>query len=138
VEEAKKAYGRVKGDLVTLAESRVEELDDPEVVQACEWLATADLPKQESASTTGAASGTKPSFEADVPAAVPGTDPLSATRSMEEILSDALGPASDENRYGEGEADPNAETATEEAEESDAAASTGDPDAEPGETPAAP
>lgn len=136
VEEAQKAYGRVKGDLGVLAEARVEELEDPSVVKACEWLATVELPKQEPASTSGAATGTKPSFEADLPAATPGTNPLSTTRSMEEILSDALGPASDENRYGEG--DPNPETPGEEAEESDAAASTGDPDADPAETPSAP
>jgi hypothetical protein len=133
-DEAKKAYAKVKGDLAVLAKSRAEELDNPEVVKACEWLATAELPKQEPASTAGTISGTKPSFEADVPAAAPGTDPLSTTRSMEQILNDALGPANDENRYGED--DPNPETLSEEAEEADAAASTGDPDAEPVETPA--
>jgi hypothetical protein len=129
-EDAKKAYGRVKGDLVVLAESRSEELDDSEVLKACEWLATAELPKQVPASTAGTVSGTKPDFEANVPSTVPGTNPLSTTRSMEEILNDALGPANDENRYGEDDADPNQETPVEQAEEADAAASTGDPDAD--------
>lgn len=135
VDDAKAAYGRVKGDLSALAKDRLEELENPEVAKACEWLATAELPKQESASTTGATNGTKPNFEADVPAATPGTNPLSTTRTMEEILNDALGPATDENRYGEEES-PNIETPTEEAEEADAAASTGDPDAEPAAAPA--
>jgi hypothetical protein len=133
-DDAKKAYAHVKGDLAALAESRDEELDDPEVVKACEWLATAELPKQEPASTAGTLTGAKPSFEADVPATAPGTDPLSTTRSMEQILNDALGPANDENRYGED--DPNPETSTEKADEADAAASTGDPAAEPVEKPA--
>jgi hypothetical protein len=135
IDEAKKAYERTKGDLAVLAKARVKELNDPEVIKACEWLANAELPKQMPASTAGATTGTKPNFEAEVPAALPGTDPLSTSRSMEQILSDALGPASDENRYGEDE-DAGAESPIDEAEESDAAASTGDPTAEPTETPA--
>lgn len=133
-EDAKKAYGRVKGDLAVLAKSRAEELDNLEVAKTCEWLATVELPKQEPASTAGILSGAKPNFEANVPAAAPGTNPLSTTRSMEQILNDALGPANDENRYGED--DPNPETPAEKADEADAAASTSDPDAEPVNTPA--
>lgn len=153
VDEAKAAYDRVKGDLSPLADARVEELSDPDSAKAIEWLASAPLPVQTPASTSNALGGTRPDFEAEVPAPVSGTNPLSTTRSMQDILSEALGPSSDTDRYGEaaeeasvGESDPTEAGLTEpegetsapeseapesaeiEAEEADAAESVGNPE----------
>ena len=146
VDDAKSAYERVKGDLSPLAEARVEELSEPESAQAVEWLATTELPMQTPASTAGALSGTKPDFEAEVPAALPSSNTLNTTRSMEDILSDALGPTTDQNRYDEATPEPSVpdssaaesnetesdepESKLAEAEEEDAAESVGDPEEE--------
>ncbi|MDZ4657061.1 MAG: hypothetical protein SH868_05720 [Bythopirellula sp.] len=122
VEEARAAYARVKGDLSALADDRAEQLDSPEVKAACDWLATAELPKREVPSTSGAALGTRPNFDAEVPAPQPNKTPITDTRTLEEIIEGQTSPAAtDKNRYGEAEeaeAEPEA-TATE-AEANDA------------------
>ncbi len=102
VKEAREAYGKVKGDLATIAAARAEQLDSADVDAACEWLATAELPKRETPSTGGAALGTKPDFDAEVPAATPNSTPTSDTRTLEEIIGGDIG-AAEVDRYEETE-----------------------------------
>ena len=102
VKEAREAYGKVKGDLATIAAARAEQLDSADVDAACEWLATAELPKRETPATGGAALGTKPDFDAEVPAAAPNSTPTSDTRTLEEIIGGDIG-AAEVDRYEETE-----------------------------------
>lgn len=123
VDEARTAYARVKGDLSALAADRAEQLESAEVKAACDWLATAELPKREVPSTSGAALGTRPSFDADVPAPMPTKTPITDTRTFEEILGGETNEATDENRYGEAEETEATATETDaKAAESDAEA----------------
>ena len=101
VDEARTAYARVKGDLSALAADRAEQLKSPEVQASCNWLATAELPKRETPSTSGAALGERPNFDADVPAPMPSKTPITDTRTLEEILGGDTGAATDEKRYDE-------------------------------------
>jgi hypothetical protein len=99
VDEAREAYGRVKGDLSALAAARDEQLASAEVKAACDWLATAELPKRETPSTgVGSALDLKPDFSADVPAPMPSSSPVTDTRSLEEIIGGETSPLG-ENRY---------------------------------------
>lgn len=114
VDDARKAYEKVKGDLSIFAETRAEQLDSSEVKTACDWLATADLPKREIPPTAGAAAGMRPNFEADVPSTKPIDTPITDTRTLEEIIGGESGIA-DEERYadpaeGETPAEPKADS----------------------------
>jgi hypothetical protein len=113
VEEAQKAYDRVKGDLSALADERAEQLATPEVQAASAWLASAELPKRETPSTSGAALGTRPNCDADVPAPAPSKPPALDDRTLEEILGGESKEAVDSNRYdgaAETDVDANEET----------------------------
>jgi hypothetical protein len=118
VDEARSAYGRVRGDLTPLAEARAEQLESEKVKAACEWLATADLPERETPSTSGATSGVKPNFAAEAPAPMPTNTPISDSRSLEQILSDSTG-TTETNRYGEEGAEEAEEAATGPSEEAE-------------------
>jgi hypothetical protein len=128
IDEARAEYADVKGDLSALAESRAERLKSPTVKEACDWLATAELPKREVPSTPDATLDTRPAFEADVPAPMPNT-PITDTRSLEEILTGETGASTDENRYGEGEGETETVIESEEAVNDDSV-----PAEEPSET----
>ncbi len=134
LDEARAAYQRVKGDLTPLAENRAEQVESDKVKEAYNWLTTAELPKRET-SGTGAIPGTRPNFDADIPAPMPSSNPLNDTRTLEEILSSSTGGSSNENRYGEGEG---TETGTDNAipaeSDSDSAGETSEPDGNESQT----
>ena len=119
IDEARAEYADVKGDLSALAENRAERLESSAVKEACDWLATAELPKREVPNALGGAAGTRPAFEADVPAPMPNT-PITDTRSLEEILTGETGASTDENRYGEGDDETETVVETEETVEDEA------------------
>jgi len=142
LDEAKKAYGKVQGDLLTVAAERAAQLDLPEVQEACAWLATAELPKR---ATAGSPSG-RPGFGAALPATGSGEFD---TKSLEELLGNlAIESKDKKDRYSEeaegeeaekSEAEGAEDSDTEAAENEEAAEETASeqPEAE-AETPAEP
>ena len=91
LEEAQEKFDAVQGNFALIARSRSENLLKPEVQEACNWLASAELPK---AQATGA-TGDKPLFDVNLP----GSDEPKS-RSLEDILGFA-GDEDASGRYGE-------------------------------------
>ncbi|QEG35285.1 YfgM family protein [Bythopirellula goksoeyrii] len=110
VDEAEAKYSEVKGDLSSLASGRAEQLELKEVKEACNWLASAELPKRKAASTNTSGSGSRPSFEAEVPGSVAAPSAIQDSRSLEEILTGSAGTGSDEDRYQETDSENDNET----------------------------
>lgn len=101
VEKAREAYSRVKGDLAASAKDRAKQLESNNVQEAVNWLATAELPKRPTPSTSGATTGARPSFDAETPATTPAVNPLDDTRTLEEILGGSPETSTESDRYGE-------------------------------------
>lgn len=97
LDEARRNYSLVQGDLQPIASERAMQLESAEVQEACNWLASAELPKRD---LTGAAGtpGERPNFEADLPTATPDAS-APDMRSLEEILGAAGEDAAGEDRY---------------------------------------
>lgn len=87
LEEAREQYDKVRGDYEVIARDRSDNLLKPEIQEACQWLASAELPKR---TPTGVV-GDRPLFEADVPESS-GFDARS--------LNDILGFSGDEDSGG--------------------------------------
>ncbi|MCA9230324.1 MAG: hypothetical protein KDA57_06720 [Planctomycetales bacterium] len=111
LEEARKQYALVQGDLQQRASQRAEQLESAKVQEACAWLATAELPKP-SANATGGEPGARPDFEAALPE-VSAEGGSSIMQSLEEILGAAGGEPGDESRYPTEKPDEQAEAADE-------------------------
>ncbi len=121
--DAESKYEQVTGDLTPLASNRAEQLKIEEVQESCKWLATAELPKRETPRSSTTKSGSRPSFEAEVPGSLSTPGDIQDTRSLEEILTGSVGSGGDEDRYGTEAAD---ETTSEEQDaESDEETSDG-------------
>jgi hypothetical protein len=86
IDEASQQYLNVQGDLQPLAAERAAELQTDTVRQACAWLATAELPKRDQTGGQGA-SGARPQFGADLPAATSSKDGISQEK-LEALLSE--------------------------------------------------
>jgi len=119
LDDARRQYELVQGDLAPLAGERAEQLDSPDVQTACAWLNTVELPKR---SATGGAGtpGSRPDFEAPLPS-TSSDESTPDTRSLEEILGGLDDQSSDDNRYSEKNAKDAAEenkAATEEKDDS--------------------
>jgi hypothetical protein len=99
LDEARTHYAQVEGALAPLATERIKALESKEAQEACEWLATADLPKPRAASGPGTP-GVRPGFDVATPAADP--DPTGdAGKSLEDILGGLTGELEPGQRYGE-------------------------------------
>ncbi|TWU26100.1 hypothetical protein [Bythopirellula polymerisocia] len=99
LEEAQEKYVDVKGDLSTLATNRTDQLKEKEVIESSTWLATAELPKRKAATPGTTNSGSRPSFEAEVPKSLSSPTDIQDSRSLEDILTGANGAGADEDRY---------------------------------------
>ena len=101
IDEALQEYARVKGDLQALAKSRIEQLEGDDAKETYKWLASAELPKRPPADPASISPASRPTFDAEVPAASPNAPAATDSRTLEEVL---LGPDKEEgedNRYGE-------------------------------------
>lgn len=113
--EAEQNYVEVKGDLVSLATQRVDQLKVEEVEETWKWLATAELPKRKALESNTSTSGNRPSFEAEVPRSITSPTDVQDTRSLEDILTGSASGGNDDNRY-----DPPAEEETKPADDAPA------------------
>jgi len=117
LDEAKQQYFRVSGDLQLQASERAKQLDSEAVREACQWLASAELPKRDQTGGQGA-SGQRPDFNAGLPSA--NEDSINP-KSLAELLGDFSDEAPEENRYGEKE-----EATAEDASTGDSASADGE------------
>jgi hypothetical protein len=102
LEEARSHYRQVQGDMTLLASQRADQLESPEVQKACQWLATAPLPKPSVPQGLGTP-GVRPDFGAALPEASEGISPENL-KSIETLLGEAMNESSggaQEDRYGE-------------------------------------
>jgi hypothetical protein len=88
LDDARREYGQVQGDLAPHARERSAELKSSEVQQACQWLATAELPKPASPTSLGQP-GSRPPFQAIPPE---NTGDAQALKSIEELLGGSTTP----------------------------------------------
>ena len=86
IDEARQQYLTVRGNLQPQASDRAKQLESKEVLAACSWLATAELPKRDLTGGQGA-TGTRPEFDADLPDAQSTLDVI-GEKSIEELLGD--------------------------------------------------
>jgi len=87
LDEARREYGLVRGDLQPLAQERIEELSEEKAEDVYSWLATAELPEPPAREAEAAATPARPDFEAELPAAAPNPNALlDDSRSLEDIL----------------------------------------------------
>ncbi len=91
LDEARTQYLTVRGDLEPQASERAKQLDSEGVREACNWLATAELPKRDLTGGQGA-SGERPDFEASLPA----TEEPAASEETEEVDEEEVGEDADE------------------------------------------
>ena len=91
LDEARDKYDSVRGAYELIARSRSDNLAKPEVQEAFQWLASAELPKPKATGATG----DKPKFDINLP-----NSDTSQKRSLEDILG--FGNSGDSSdRYGE-------------------------------------
>ncbi len=101
LDEARQQYLLVRGDLQPLASERAKQLESDKVREACSWLATAELPKRDLTGGQGA-TGTRPGFDATLPAAKASADAITA-ESLEELLGEPNSDSPEEDSTGEKE-----------------------------------
>ncbi len=93
LDDARRQYDLVQGDLEALARVRADHMLAPGVKEAYDWLATAELPLRALQDAPGTP-GSRPAFEAELPDA--SSLPLNlGTRSLEEIIG---GPSEGESQ----------------------------------------
>jgi len=102
LDEARRQYELVQGDLASLASERAKQLDSPEVQAVCAWLNTAELPKRNATDGPGTP-GSRPNFEAPLPSASSGNS-TPGTRTLEDILGELSEDSPDDDRYNQGDA----------------------------------
>jgi|GEM_PF-2287802 len=123
IDEARQQYMKVRGDLQLQANERAEQLDSEEVRQACEWLATTELPKRDLTGGQGA-SGARPGFGADLPGTEASKSSISAEK-LDELLENFNSKPIAGNNFGAGGLStetPAEETSETEASETEAPA----------------
>lgn len=104
LDDARRQYELVQGDLAPLASERAKQLDSPEVQAACAWLDTAKLPKRIATDGLGIP-GSRPNFEAPLPSAPSGNSTPAVTHTLEELLGELDDESSDDDRYNKGDAE---------------------------------
>jgi len=93
LDDARRQYDLVQGDLEPIARVRADHMLAPDVQEAYDWLATAELPRSTLQDAPGTP-GSRPPFEAELPDA--SSVPLNiGTRSLEEIFG---GPSEGESQ----------------------------------------
>lgn len=105
LDEAKQQYLTVRGPLQLQAEERAEQLGSEEVQTACNWLATAELPKRD-LSGGGGAAGERPEFDVSLPETSPAQGDSINQKSLEELLGGFNNDEDNSNRYGEEDESP--------------------------------
>lgn len=98
IDEAKKQYLTVQGNLQPQAELRAQQIESDALKQTYDWLASADLPKRDLTGGLGA-TGARPDFDASVPATGPSRDSITQ-ESLEKLLGE-LESATGENDFGQ-------------------------------------
>ena len=98
LDEARQQYLTVRGNLQPQASDRAKQLESKDVLEACSWLATAELPKRDLTGGQGA-TGARPEFDADLPDAQSTLDVI-GEKSIEELLGD---PGSEDETPGKPE-----------------------------------
>ena len=93
LDDARRQYDLVRGDLEALARVRADHMLAPDVQEAYDWLDTAELPRRALQDAPGTP-GSRPPFEVELPDA--SSVPLNlGTRSLEEIFG---GPSEGESQ----------------------------------------
>lgn len=97
LEDARREYDLVQGDLEVFARDRADHLLSPGVKESYDWLSAAELPRRTLPNAPGTP-GSRPAFEADLPNA--SGIPLNiGGKSLEEIFG-GLNEGESEDRYG--------------------------------------
>lgn len=86
LDDARQQYLLVRDDLEPQATQRAKQLESENVREACNWLATAELPNRNRTGGQGA-TGTRPDFDADTPEADAAQDG-GPSKSLEDLLGD--------------------------------------------------
>jgi predicted negative regulator of RcsB-dependent stress response len=117
LDQAREQYAAVQGDFAPLAQARAKLLEDPQVKEACAWLASATLPPRVAPAGPGTP-GQRPDFSAS-DLSLPGESPKagSSTDAMLEGLD--LGIKDSQDRYKQGDDDFFGSTPTDQPAESD-------------------
>jgi hypothetical protein len=108
LDKARSEYTLVEGDLAPLARERSSQLESSEVQQACQWLATAELPRPAPLNDSGLPGtspgqpGSRPPFAAIPPEA---TGAAQSMKSIEELLGGPMPPMSTGGPTGTGNQD---------------------------------
>jgi len=131
LEEARQQYLLVRGDLEPQAGERAKQLESEEVREACNWLATAELPRRDLTGGQGTI-GARPDFDA----ATPSADAGAAPKSLEDLLGEFNSETPSEERY-EKESGDEATEETQPAVEDDSSADKPSADSPSADSPSA-